>query len=142
MSIKFQIIQDKKGLFSGEKCSQIDKLQRSVQKFLKADIQINIVLVSASFIKKLNYKFRKKNKPTDVLSFNINDNLAEIYICPSFIKKNLNKGVPFDEELARMIIHGTLHVLGYDHKGYFIENREKQEKMFALQEKILHYMCK
>ena len=91
---------------------------------------ISIAFVSSDEIKKLNQKYRKKNKPTDVLSFsktlNFKSDLAEVVICPEVVKKN-------NEELAKMLIHGILHILGYEH-----ENTEKEaKKMEKKQEKYL-----
>ena len=91
---------------------------------------ISIAFVSSDEIKKLNQKYRKKNKSTDVLSFgrtlDFKSDIAEIVICPEVVKKN-------NEELAKILIHGILHILGYEH-----EKSEKQAKeMEKKQEKYL-----
>ena len=79
-------------------------------------------------IKKLNKKFRKKNKPTDVLSFLLNDPncFGEIVICPEVVKEK-------KEEIIRVFIHGILHLCGYDHERSEREAKEMEEK----QEKYL-----
>src|SRR5574343_1318107 len=80
---------------------------------------ISLAFVSKEEIKKLNSKFRKKNKPTDVLSFNINEKnyLGEIVICPEIVKLNAKKyKVSVKEELIKMFVHGILHLCGYDHE--------------------------
>jgi len=93
---------------------------------------ISIAFVSSDEIKKLNQKYRKKNKPTDVLSFgkslDFESDTAEIVICPEIVKEN-------GDELAKMLIHGILHILGYDHEKTTKEAEEmerKQEKYLSI----------
>ncbi len=99
---------------------------------------VNIIFVSSEYIKRLNRQFRKKNDVTDVLSFDpYGQGLpAEVYICPEFIYKNTKKK-NFEEEIMRDIIHGILHVSGYNHKGRFNEENANLEEMFVMQENIL-----
>ena len=74
-------------------------------------------------MKKLNRKFRKKNKTTDVLSFPIKIKnkkkmyVGDIAICFEIIKKR-SKKTNFFLEFDKMWIHGYLHLIGYDHKKY------------------------
>ena|SRR3989338_8705850 len=74
---------------------------------------ISIAFVNSATIKKLNTKYRRKHKPTDVLSFgrvlDLKSDFSEVVICPEVVKKN-------GDELAKILIHGILHVLGYDHE--------------------------
>ena len=95
---------------------------------------INIVFISSTEIKKLNREFRKKDSVTDVLSFTIEQDplIGEIYICPEYISKKY----PF-EEVLRDILHGFLHLLGYDHIGHFSEALKDREEMFVKQEDML-----
>ncbi len=96
-------------------------LKEVTRKILKGEKQKNkdlsIALVDKATIKKLNKKYRKKDKPTDVLSFSY-DGLGEIVISPEIVKKNAKKfKSAFRKELARVLIHGVLHLLGEDHEG-------------------------
>ncbi len=72
-----------------------DFLKRVARKVLedkKTKCQdLSIVLVKPEKIKELNKKYRKKNRPTDVLSFKYNDNSGEIVICPEEVKKKRRK---------------------------------------------------
>ena len=74
-------------------------------------------------MKELNWKYRKKNEPTDVLSFG--NGLNEIFICPAVVEKQ--EGESFKKKLAEVLIHGILHILGEKHG----------EKMFKKQKKYL-----
>jgi probable rRNA maturation factor len=69
----------------------------------KPDMPLSIALVGQERIKELNKQYRGENKATDVLSFSY----GEIVICPVKVRKN---------ELARVLIHGILHLLGFDHE--------------------------
>lgn len=70
---------------------------------------ISLAFISKKEIQALNKKFRSKNKPTDVLSFLLDegDYLGEIVICPEVVKR---------KEMMKVFIHGILHLLGYDHE--------------------------
>ena len=72
---------------------------------------ISLAFVNREEIKKLNKNFRNKNKPTDVLSFLLNekDYLGEVVICPEVVKEK-------KEKIIEVFIHGVLHLLGYDHE--------------------------
>ena len=87
---------------------------------------LSIILVGQERMRKLNKKYRGKNKVTDVLAFGqsqkfpiIPENkldLGEIVICLYEVKKNAKRyNSTFKKELARVLIHGILHLLGYDH---------------------------
>ncbi len=93
-----------------------------------------ILLTTNKIIKKLNNKFRNKNKATDVLSFPFNEKikknyfLGDIAISYEIVKKRSIKS-SFSKELDKMWVHGLLHLLGYDHKKLKdyskMQNREK-----------------
>jgi probable rRNA maturation factor len=98
---------------------------------------LSIAFVGKDIIKGLNKKYRKKNKPTDVLSFagdlKLEKTLGEIVICPEIVKKNAKiDNSPFKKELAKVLIHGILHLLGYDHEksGKEVEKMEEREKYY------------
>lgn len=103
--------------------------------------EIVIVFLDTANIKKINLKFRKKNKETDVLSFKSEDpnSLGEILICPQVIlRQSKEHKVTFNSELGLMLIHGFLHLLDYDH-----EISPSEEKiMFKIQEKALNFLIK
>jgi len=93
--------------------------------------KLSVAFVSAEKIKKINQKYRKENKPTDVLSFERKSDLKwdynEIVISPQVVLENtVSRRADFKSELARVLIHGILHCLGYDHEI----SRKEAEKMF------------
>ena len=85
--------------------------------------EFTIFLTNNFRMKKLNNKFRKVNKPTDVLSFPLkikrksNIYLGDIAISYEIVNKRSKKSL-FDHELDKMWIHGYLHLNGYDHIKY------------------------
>ncbi len=106
----------------------------------KGKSELSIALVSPAEIKKLNKRYRRKNQPTDVLAFGQNKiffepELGEIVICPAVVRKNAKKyKVAFKKELVKVLIHGILHILGYNHgksKKEAIEMEKKQERYLS-----------
>ena len=92
---------------------------------------ISLAFVSKEEIKKLNKKFRNKNKPTDVLSFNLDekDCLGDIVICPDIVRENAKKyGNTIRAEMLKVFVHGILHLLGYDHEKSEKEAEEMEKK--------------
>ena len=92
--------------------------------FKKKKASLTVLLSNNKNIKKLNKKFRKKNKPTDVLSFPFQKKLnssKEIYlgdIIISYEFMNIPKfltNLEFQKKVVKIFIHGFLHLLGYDH---------------------------
>jgi probable rRNA maturation factor len=89
----------------------------------------HVILCSDYTIKKLNAMFRHMDRPTDVLSFNFDENdlLGEIYISLERTAVQARRyDVTFGNELARLFVHGMFHLLGYDH-----ETPGQQRKMAA-----------
>ena len=89
------------------------------------DALVSIALVSAPKIARLNRKHLQHTGETDVISFALEPAgrgakhvpiVGDIYIAPSVARDNVRRfGGSVREELERLVIHGTLHVLGYDH---------------------------
>jgi len=133
--------------------SQIDedfvkKVSEKVLKGEKKQGNLSIAFVGQGRMRKLNKKYRGKNKITDVLAFENKklpqepysrelqkiQGLGEVVICLREVKKSEKKfNIPFEKELARVLIHGILHLLGYDH-----EKSEKEDKI--MREKEEYYL--
>lgn len=92
------------------------KVAQIVVRGEKEKLDISIAIMSPKEIQFLNRRYRKKNSSTDVLSFGYDD-LGEIVLCPSVIKKYAkNSKLTFKNNLSSTLIHGVLHLLGYDHE--------------------------
>ena len=97
--------------------------------------ELIIVFVDPDEMARMNELYRGKAYATDVLSFEPAepDSLGELVICPQVVyEQSARTGLSRREELAFMVLHGVLHLLGYDHET----SKRDEAKMFALQEKI------
>ena len=92
------------------------------------DIELSLLLTNDNKIQKLNYQYRGKNKPTNVLSFPLNDKnfkpqifdnllpIGDIILSYETLKKeSITQNKCFTDHLNHLIIHGFLHLIGYDH---------------------------
>tara|TARA_B100000963_G_scaffold351456_1_gene363056 strand:+ start:695 stop:1135 length:441 start_codon:yes stop_codon:yes gene_type:complete len=113
--------------------------QRKFNTFINSSKKINeftVFLTNSLKMKKLNNKFRKVNKPTDVLSFPLslkmksNIYLGDIAISYEIINKRSKKSL-FSHELDKMWIHGYLHLSGHDHIKY------KDFKKMSIRENLI-----
>ncbi|MCO5113466.1 MAG: rRNA maturation RNase YbeY [Bdellovibrionaceae bacterium] len=114
------------------KAIQKKKLRPHFSSMLKKDL--SIVFVDAKTIKKLNKQYRGKNKATDILSFSdlFEEQLGELVLCPEVIVAQAQKQKWSQRhEYGYMVLHGILHLLGYDHEV----DLEAQE-MFKLQDSL------
>jgi len=107
----------------------LTQLSRRLVKFLPQEGEIEIYLVSGRRMRNLNRRFRGKDTSTNVLSFKKpeyfpGDKLGEVYLDPLYIQKH-------KESIALMLVHGVLHILGYDHqkKGDRIKMEAKEAKL-------------
>ena len=119
------------------------KLQKlsTIPSFKNKNQEFSILLTNSKKIKSLNYKFKKINKPTDVLSFptqNVfknNSYIGDIAICFEILNKR-SKTSNFFLEFDKMWIHGYFHLIGYDHKK--LKDFKKMSKKENLVLKYFH----
>jgi len=105
--------------------------------------EVSILLLDDRAIAGLNAQYLKKAGPTDVISFPMHDGacpaiqpqlLGDIAISLETAERQAaERGVSFEEEMASLLIHGMLHLLGYDHET----SPTDKKRMLSLQEKIL-----
>jgi probable rRNA maturation factor len=91
----------------------------------KADSGVDVILIDDEFMKQLNRKYTKRSGTTDVLSFSMREgepdpteypSLGDVYVSLDQAKRQAGQyDVDFEEEVARLVAHGVLHLLGYDH---------------------------
>lgn len=129
-------------------------------------VEIGIRFISIKEIHYLNKVFRRKNRPTDILSFSVREQTSETWpseallaaqtkknakktkekvknvywgdlaICAEYAKEEARRrGLPLREELLRLVIHGVLHLAGYDHA-----TEDEELEMFGLQEAALEHV--
>ena len=126
---------------------RINKLNNNSKKFIKNNFFCTLLLSGDNEIKKLNNKFRKKNKITDVLSFpfqtkkelkKILKKEREIYLGDIIVNinkiKNKKEIKDFKIEFDRLWIHGLVHLFGHDHvhnKDY-VKMNKIEKKYFDL----------
>lgn len=123
----------------------IEELLNFVIKKEKLDnCLFNIIIVDNTYIHKLNKEYRGIDRPTDVISFALEDYkddvtldfrmLGDIYISLDKAKEQaMEYGHSFLREICFLTIHGLLHLLGYDHM-----DKEEEEIMFKKQDEILN----
>ena len=116
--------------------------------FSNKKISMTLLLSNNKNIKKLNKKFRNKNKPTDILSFPFSSKikkrkklyLGDIIISYNFMDKPKNQSLNlFKDKFIKIFIHGFLHLLGFEHKklkDYKIMFKEEQNIYQSVIKKI------
>ena len=108
------------------------------------NISFSVIFVDNDTIKDLNKNYRNIDRVTDVITFRLADYeevmcgkinvLGDIYICLDRAREQSKEyGHSYLRELSFLLVHGFLHLLGYDHM-----NEEDEKKMFGLQEEILN----
>jgi probable rRNA maturation factor len=105
------------------------------------DAMLSITFVGRAAMSELNRRYLGHRGPTDVISFGLERSgkrgavIGDIYICPEVARDNARRqGVPIGEEVLRLAVHGTLHVLGHDHP---IDASRTASPMWRRQERIL-----
>lgn len=121
-----------------------DFINYSLDKLSLKNVMFNVIIVDNESIHKINKEYRNVNRPTDVITFALEDDkvidtpyvrvLGDIYISyDKVISQAEEYGHSTKRELCFLAIHGLLHLLGYDHM-----TKEDEEKMFKLQKELLN----
>jgi len=125
-------------IFTGFDKKIIPLMKKTAEFALKfekiSQYSISFTQISDIDIKKMNRKYRKVNRITDVISFLVDKNLfmGDIYISDKRPERNAKKyGLTYEKELCYLVIHSILHLEGYT--DYTPENKKK---MFSKQDKI------
>jgi probable rRNA maturation factor len=142
MTIEFT----RKGAGRNYPTGELKKITAAILKALeRSQAELSIALVGDKEMRPLNAKYRKKNKTTDVLSFSA-DSLAtakrvllgDVIISVEQARRQAKeRNHSLKREMVILLIHGILHLLGYDH-----ERSPRQAKIMAgLEAKLLNHLC-
>ncbi len=144
-----------------EECPEASWLQSVVKQVLIAqsassDVELGLVITSQERVQQLNKSYRKKDEPTDVLAFSMtsavgrNETDSPLFVVPPDGVRRLGEVIisypqavmqakeryhSIKKEIAILIIHGILHLLGYDH-----DKPEMERQMRAREAEILDYI--
>jgi len=121
--MKLEILNDTKNRLPGKRIRELFEIVVKGEANAEWKATVNIVFVGDRKMQSLNKKHRQVNRPTDVLSFNLdrpdvaNGAFGEVYIsCDTAKRQARAGGVSLVDEYARLACHGLLHLFGYDHK--------------------------
>ena len=126
--------------------ADLKKISASILRAVeKGRAELSVALVGDEEMRPLNAKYRKKNKTTDVLSFSADPGisseaglLGDVIISIEQAKRQAKeRNHSLKKEMVTLLIHGILHLLGYDH-----ERSQRQAKIMAsLEQKLLGHLC-
>lgn len=116
-------------------------VRRAVEMVLRRErrsADVSVTFLGPRSMRRLNLEFRGRDRPTDVLAFPLEAGgrlTGDIYICPAVGRQQARRlGIGPREELLRLVVHGTLHVLGYDHPD---DSTREKSAMWRRQERHL-----
>ncbi len=124
----------------------LKKIAHAILKILQiGEAELSVALVGNSEIRKLNSQFRHKDAPTDVLSFPMGESLlpglrmlGDVIISVEKAEEQARqRRRTLDEELVTLLIHGILHLVGYDHE----RSRRDARIMGGLERKLYRALC-
>lgn len=127
---------DSKRLSEAVECTLVDRV-------IEAPTGVTVVITDDEAVRKLNHQFRDIDAPTDVLSFPAEIPPMAIEDEPTYIgdliiaypyanQQAINKTQSIADSLVLLVVHGTLHLLGYDH-----DTKENRAEMWRIQAQIL-----
>ena len=131
----------------GAACRRVIELL--LQQLETTSVEINCILTDNAVIQEINRDYRNRDYPTDVISFAYRDNpfpgieleeepLGDVYISLERAKEQAAEfGVTFKDELYRLLVHGLLHLLGYDHENV---PEQEAEKMRKAEDRLLSHL--
>ena len=126
LKVEIRYTAAQKKTFKQEKFPTKSPSKRTIKKIVEtalkglvsADAELSILFTDDEAIRELNLTYRSINKPTDVLSFPTNDAvlIGDVVVSLETARRQaVEYEATFAEELARLLVHGALHLVGYDH---------------------------
>ena len=114
------------------------ELRRTLQLLGYRKAELSVLFVGPVRMRTLNRTYRGIDRATDVLSFSLSEGqahpdpegvLGDIVVCVAVAERQAREiGHSFEEEIRRLLIHGLLHLIGYDHEGGKEEKRRMEKK--------------
>ncbi len=110
-------------IVAGSDALPVRTVARAVRHVLageRRDADVSVTFLGPAAMRAMNREYKHRDRPTDVIAFALpqpDGSLAgDVYICRFVAAREArSRGVPVREELLRLVVHGTLHVLGHDH---------------------------
>jgi probable rRNA maturation factor len=126
------------GIFDTVEEALLEAAVRTALAAVREQVEMSVTLVDDAEIKRLNREYLGRDGVTDVIAFSLGSpeqQLGDVYVGADQARRQAEAlGVPLREELARLAIHGVLHVLGHDHP----EGDDRfSSPMYVLQERLL-----
>jgi probable rRNA maturation factor len=146
ISYNIKSLEWNKNLPSYKKCisNSVNQIFKIIKFSSNNEVSISFLLTSNSEIKLLNQRYRNKNKPTNVLSFPMNEKIENknylgdvVIACEKIIDESYEQNIKKYKYLSKMTIHGVLHLLGYKH-----HTDSQYNKMNSIEKNILEEIYK
>ncbi len=123
--------------------ARVRRVVRSVLAGEHRVADVSVTFVGRGAMRALNREHKGKDSPTDVLAFTLTPPggtlLGDIYICPAVARDQAARlGISLRSELTRLVVHGTLHVLGHDHPD---DAGREQSAMWRRQERYVRRLA-
>lgn len=130
------------GAFDADEASLERAVLRTLEEGGVEEAELSLTLLDDADIRALNARWLGRDQPTDVIAFTLGHDplLGDVYLGTEQAARQAGElGVPLAEELVRLAVHGTLHVLGHDHP----EGPERAgSPMFVLQEALVRELVR
>ena len=131
------------GRARGLSSSVVRRIVTAVLAGERRQAQVSVSFVGPATMRALNRRHKGKDRPTDVLAFALRHAgaplVGDVYICPAVARQEAaHAGTTARRELVRLVLHGTLHVLGHDHPEG--EDRERSP-MWRRQERYVEQLA-
>ncbi len=107
------------------------------------DAHVSVTFLGRDAMRRLNHDYKQHDCPTDVIAFPLASPdgraVGDVYICRWQAAREADRrGLPLREELVRLLVHGTLHVLGYEHPD---DVGREWSAMWRRQESLVRTLC-
>jgi len=97
------------------------------------DYELELIFVSEKESQEINKAHKEKDKPTNILSFPLNKNAGQIFICLPYEKKEApDFGREYENYVMFLFIHGLVHLIGFDHGSRMESKEQKIREKFGI----------